>query len=40
MLDEATSALDEETDAALLQNIGAMRDKTIIIVTHLRVALS
>ncbi len=40
LLDEATSALDEETEARLLTNIGAMRDKTVIIVTHRRAALA
>ena len=39
LLDEATSALDEGTDAQLLKNISAMRDKTCIIVTHRRAAL-
>ena len=39
LLDEATSALDEKTEAKLLQNISAMRDKTCIIVTHRRAAL-
>ena len=40
LLDEATSALDEETEARLLRNIDAMRDKTVIIVTHRRAALA
>ena len=40
LLDEATSALDEGTEARVLQNIGAMRDKTVIIVTHRRAALA
>ena len=39
LLDEATSALDEKTEARLLKNISAMRDKTCIIVTHRRAAL-
>ena len=39
LLDEATSALDEATEAQLLKNISAMRDKTCIIVTHRRAAL-
>ncbi|MBR4332169.1 MAG: ABC transporter ATP-binding protein [Clostridia bacterium] len=39
LLDEATSALDEGTEAQLLKNISAMRDKTCIIVTHRRAAL-
>ena len=40
LLDESTSALDDETEAKLLQNISAMRDKTVIIVTHRPAALS
>ncbi|MBR6331505.1 MAG: ABC transporter ATP-binding protein [Dehalococcoidales bacterium] len=40
LLDEATSALDEQTEAKLLSNIDAMRDKTVIIVTHRRAALA
>ena len=40
LLDEATSALDEQTEARLLENIDAMRDKTVIIVTHRRAALA
>ena len=40
LLDEATSALDEQTEAKLLENIGRMRDKTVIIVTHRRAALA
>ena len=40
LLDEATSALDEDTEARLLENISAMRDKTCLIVTHRRAALS
>lgn len=39
LLDEATSALDEKTEAQLLENIGKMRDKTVMIVTHRRAAL-
>ena len=39
LLDEATSALDEKTEAQVLENIDAMRDKTVIIVTHRRAAL-
>ena len=39
LLDEATSALDEQTEAKLLENISAMRDKTCIIVTHRPAAL-
>ena len=40
LLDEATSALDEQTEAKLLENISAMRDKTVLIVTHRRAALA
>ncbi|MBR3107517.1 MAG: ABC transporter ATP-binding protein [Clostridia bacterium] len=40
LLDESTSALDEQTEAALLKNISAMRDKTCIIVTHRKAALA
>ena len=40
LLDEATSALDEQTEAKLLENIDAMRDKTVIIVTHRKAALA
>lgn len=34
LLDEATSALDEATEARLLNNLRAMTDKTVVIVTH------
>ena len=40
LLDECTSALDEETEARLLQNISALREKTCIIVTHRPAALA
>ena len=40
LLDEATSALDEETEARMLRNISAMREKTCVIVTHRRAALA
>ena len=40
LLDECTSALDEKTEARLLRNLSGMRDKTCIIVTHRRAALS
>lgn len=40
LLDESTSALDEETEARMLENISQMRDKTCLIVTHRRAALS
>lgn len=39
LLDEATSALDEDTEAKLLDNLRAMTDKTVIIVTHRPAAL-
>lgn len=39
LLDECTSALDEETEAHLLENLGRMRDKTALIVTHRPAAL-
>lgn len=39
LLDEATSALDEETEAKLLENLRAMTDKTVVIVTHRPAAL-
>ena len=40
LLDESTSALDEETEARMLKNISSMRDKTCLIVTHRKAALS
>lgn len=40
LLDESTSALDEETEARMLENISAMRDKTCLIVTHRKAALA
>lgn len=39
LLDEATSALDEDSEARLLQNIAALKDRTVLIVTHRRAAL-
>lgn len=39
LLDEATSALDEATERALLENIKAMRNKTVILITHRPMAL-
>lgn len=39
LLDEATSALDEETEAQLLENIKALQNKTVLIVTHRPAAL-
>ena len=40
LLDEATSALDDETEKKLLTNLRSMTDKTVIIVTHRKAALS
>lgn len=40
LLDESTSALDEATEAKLLANISAMRDKTCFIVTHRKAAMT
>lgn len=40
LLDEATSALDEETEKRLLENLQNLTDKTVIIVTHRKAALS
>lgn len=40
LLDEATSALDEVTEANVLENISALREKTVIIVTHRQAALA
>ena len=40
LLDESTSALDEETETRMLKNISEMKDKTLLIVTHRRAALS
>lgn len=39
LLDEATSALDLETEAAVLKNISALKDRTCLIVTHRQAAL-
>ena len=39
LLDESTSALDELTEQRLLQNLRAMTDKTVVIVTHRKAAL-
>lgn len=39
LLDEATSALDEATEARLLENIAALRNRTCFIVTHRKAAL-
>lgn len=40
MLDESTSALDEETERKLLDNLKGMTEKTVLIVTHRKAALS
>ena len=40
LLDEATSALDEATEKRLLENLRALTDKTVVIVTHRKAALS
>ena len=34
LLDEATSALDKQTEKRVLDNIKALTDKTVILVTH------
>lgn len=39
LLDEATSALDEKTEAEMLNNIAALNEKTVLIVTHRPAAL-
>ena len=39
LLDEATSALDGPTEAQLLQNLRAMTDCTVLIITHREAAL-
>ncbi len=39
VLDEATSALDEATERRLLDNLRAMTDMTVLIVTHRPAAL-
>ena len=40
LLDEATSALDEATEEQLLQNLRSMTDRTVVIITHRKAALS
>lgn len=40
LLDESTSALDENTEKRVLENLRAMTDKTVVIVTHRPAALS
>ena len=39
MLDEATSALDENTERQVLDNLKAMTDVTVVIITHRPAAL-
>ena len=39
LLDEATSALDEATERQLLENLHALSDRTVVIVTHRPAAL-
>lgn len=38
LLDEATSALDETTEAAMLKNIKALKNKTCVIISHKQAA--
>ncbi len=40
LLDEATSALDGDTEKRLLENLRAMTDQTVVIVTHRPAALA
>ena len=40
LLDEATSALDEATELKLLHNLRELRDKTCVIISHKKAALS
>ncbi len=40
LLDESTSALDDLTERRLLENLRALTDKTVIIVTHRKAALA
>ena len=40
LLDEATSALDEQTELAVLKNIKALTDKTVLLVTHRKTSIS
>lgn len=39
LLDESTSALDEKTERALLENIKALKNKTVLLITHRHTAL-
>ena len=40
LLDECTSSLDEKTEKTVLQNIKAMTDRTVLIISHRPAALS
>lgn len=40
LLDECTSALDSETEEALLQNLAALKTKTILFISHKNAAFS
>ena len=40
LLDEATSALDQDTEKRLLENLKALENRTVVIVTHRPAALS
>ncbi len=40
LLDEATSALDEQTEKTVLNNLKALKDTTIIIVSHKKAAIN
>ena len=39
LLDEATGSLDAETERRVLENLRAMTDRTVLIVTHRPAAL-
>ncbi len=40
LLDEATGSLDEDTEKRLLENLRKLTDKTVVIITHRKAALS
>lgn len=40
LLDEATSALDEATEKRLIENLRELQDKTLLLITHKKAALS
>lgn len=40
LLDESTSALDAATEEQLLKNLRGMIDRTVLIITHRKAALS